>query len=122
MGKELVKKDRKTPQVKNKGGRPKVNLDVDLIKKLASIHCTKAEIASIVGCHVDTLYARYSDILRAGDEEGKMSLKRKMHEVAMHGDVKMLIWLSKQRLGYKERQPDEVAQTTFNVYVNEVPK
>jgi hypothetical protein len=122
-----VVKDKKSDEsnlsVEKKGpGRPKKDLDVDLIKKLASIHCTKEEIASVLGCHRDTLYARFSDILQQGDEEGKMSLKRKMHEVAMSGNVQMLIWLSKQRLGYKDRQPDEVAQTTFNVYVNEVPE
>lgn len=93
-----------------------------MVKKLAMIHCTKEEIATILGCHRDTLYARFSDVLRMGEEEGKMSLKRKMHEVAFKGNVQMLIWLSKQRLGYKERQPEEAQQVIVNLNVNEVPQ
>lgn len=106
---------------KNKGGRPKKDIDPNLVYDLAKIHCTKEEIAIIVGCHVDTLYARFSDVLRKGDEEGKNSLKRKMYEVAMQGNVQMLIWLSKQRLGHKDRQPEEAPNTVINVQINEVP-
>lgn len=103
-------------------GRPKKEIDPEQVFKLALIHCTAQEIAAVVGCHKDTIYARYSDALRRGHEEGQMSLKRKMHEVAMKGDTKMLIWLSKQRLGYREQFPEEAQQVNFNVHINEVPK
>lgn len=93
-----------------------------MVKKLSMIHCTKEEIATILGCCRDTLYARFSDTLREGDEEGKMSLKRKMHEIAMKGNVHMLIWLSKQRLGYKDRQPEGAQQVNIKLNVNEVPQ
>lgn len=115
-------KNNKSPPVKDKGGRPKSNIDPDQVLKLAQIHCTATEIASVLGCHRDTIYARFSDVLRKGHEEGQMSLKRKMHEKAMSGDTSMLIWLSKQRLGYKDKQPEEATQIHFNVHVNEVPK
>jgi len=110
------------PVVKKKGGRPKLNIDPKIILNLAMIHCTVQEIASIVGCSHETIYARFSDVLRKGHDEGQMSLKRKMHEKALAGDTPMLIWLSKQRLGYRDKQPDDVAITNFNVFVNEVPK
>ena len=58
-----------------------------------------------------------------------MSLKRKMHQVALEGhkgegDTSMLIWLSKQRCGYKDppRAPEEASNTVINVHVKEVPK
>ncbi len=107
---------------KNKGGQPKKVLDKKLIHDLAMIHCTKKEIATICGCSIETLYANYSDVLQKGDDEGKKSLKRMMHEKAMKGDTTMLIWLSKQRLGYRDKQPDEATHIQFNVMVQEVPK
>jgi|SRR6185436_15659552 len=103
-------------------GRPKLEIDPDAVYSLALIHCTVDEIASVLKCNRDTIYARFSDVLRAGHEAGQMSLKRKMHEKALAGDTQLLIWLSKQRCGYKDKQPDEATQTNFNVYVNEVPK
>ncbi len=106
---------------KNKGGRPKKEIDPELVRSLAMIHCTKEEIASIVKCSRETLYARFSDVLREGDDQGKQSLKRKMHEIAMRGNVQMLIWLSKQRCGYKDKQPDELPNTVINVQITDVP-
>lgn len=109
-------------EVMGKPGRPKKEIDPEQVFRLAHIHCTVNEIASVLDCNPDTIYARFSEVLRRGHEDGQMSLKRKMHEVAFNGDTKMLIWLSKQRLGYKDVMPEEVAQVTFNVYTNEVPK
>lgn len=108
---------------KNKGGRPLKEIDIDLVGKLAHIHCTKREIASIVGCDVDLLdTARISPVLLKGFDEGKMSLKRKMFEIALKGNATMLIWLSKQYLGHRDKQPDEVSQVNYTVVVHEVPK
>jgi hypothetical protein len=33
----------------------------------------------------------------------------------------MMIWLSKQHLGYKDAQPEEASLVIFNVQINEVP-
>lgn len=103
-------------------GRNKKEISSDQVYRLALIHCTANEIAAVLDCHKDTIYDRFSDVLQRGHEEGQMSLKRKMHEVAMAGDTKMLIWLSKQRCGYKDVQPEDATQINFNVYTNEVPK
>ena len=40
---------------KKKLGRPKFKIDYETVKKLASIMCTQEEIASFLGCSVDTL-------------------------------------------------------------------
>lgn len=105
----------------NKGGRPKLQLDEGLILELAKLHCTKKEIAAVMGCHVDTLYERYSDLLVKGEDEGKVSLKRLQWKSAQAGNVVMQMWLGKQWLGQREKAPDEVPQTYINVSVNEVP-
>lgn len=108
-------------QQKKITGRPKKNVDEKLVFELAKIHCTKQEIASIVGCHVDTLYARFSDIMQKGVDEGKRSLKRLQWEHAQKGNIQMLIWLGKQWLGQRDRQPEEAPNTVINIQVNEVP-
>lgn len=109
---------------KDVGGRPPADIDPQKVFDLAKIHCTDSEIAAVLRCAESTLKARFSALLREGREEGQMSLKRKMHEKALSGagDTQMLIWLSKQRLGYKDKQPEEATQVHFNVFVNEVPK
>lgn len=112
MGKKLEVK---------KTGRPLKHIDTNLVKELARIHCTRDEIARIVGCHVDTLYARFSDLLQEGMAEGKRSLKRLQWQQAERGNVQMLIWLGKQWLGQKDRQPDETPNTIINIQVNEIP-
>ena len=88
--------------------RPNFKLDEELIKKLASIHCTMAEIASIVGCSVDTLEENYSDIIKEAKAQGKMSLRRKMWTAAQEGNVTMMIWLSKNILGYRDKIDTEI--------------
>jgi hypothetical protein len=103
-------------------GRPALPVKEDDVYHLAKIHCTVAEIASVLNCSKDVIEERFTAIVHRGWEDGQMSLKRKMHSVAMEGDTKMLIWISKQRLGYKDIQPEEATQVHFNVYTNEVPK
>lgn len=110
--------------IKKHVGRPRKKLDEDELLKLARDDCTISEIAARLGCHVDTIFsnARYTELLHKGREEGNASLKRRMFEIALGGNVTMLIWLSKQRLGYKESQPEVAQQLNFNVMINEVPK
>lgn len=107
-----------------KNGRHKLAINADSVHRLALIHCTIPEIAAVLKCAESTITGRFMEALRKGHEHGQMSIKRKMHEKAFAGagDTTMLIWLSKQRLGYKERQPDEATQINFNVFINEVPK
>lgn len=106
-----------------KAGRHKLDINADSVFRLAKIHCTAAEIASVLRCSRETIYDRFSDDLHRGHEEGQMSIKRKMHEKAFKGDgdTQMLIWLSKQRCDYKDRRHEEETNTTFNISIKEVP-
>jgi hypothetical protein len=83
-------------------GRPKKIVDEKLIYKLAMIHCTNPEIASILGIGVDTLQRNYGDVIRSGRESGKQKLRRTMWQSALAGNVTMMIWLSKNILGYTD--------------------
>lgn len=112
-------------EIKPKLGRPfdtKKKIDTNLLYELARIHCTKEEIANILGCHRDTIYANYSDILQRAADEGKSSLRRLQWKSAESGNVNMQIWLGKQWLGQKDKQPEELENTVINVKINEVPK
>ena len=84
---------------KNRAVRTITEQDRELIYKLAAIHCSNKEIASIVGLHIDSLQRAFKDILAAGRENGKGKLRRKMWEQALNGNTTMLIWLSKNHLG-----------------------
>ena len=112
----------KTSEVAKKTGRPLKEVNEELVKSMASILCTMKEISSVVGVSVDTLEKRFTDVLRIGQEEGKCSLRRLQWKSAEAGNVNMQIWLGKQWLGQRDKQPDEVASTTINVQVSEIPK
>jgi len=83
--------------------RPRKPVDENLLRKLAAIHCNQDEMASILGVSVDTLQRRFAAQIKASRDEGKMSLRRKMWEMALNGNVSLLIWLSKNELGMSDR-------------------
>jgi len=82
-------------------------LDHDLIFKLATIHCTYEEIASVAGTSVSTLEKRFKHLIDKGRSEGKKSLRRAQFEKAIQGDVRMQIWLGRQWLEQKDQPVDE---------------
>jgi hypothetical protein len=87
-----------------KTGRPKLQIDGELVEKLAGIGCPNKEIASIVGCSVDTLDRHFADVITKGRENGKTRLRKKQIEVALAGTVTMLIVLGKNMLGQADKQ------------------
>ena len=86
------------------GGRPKIKIDPEQVRRLASIFCTMQQIGHVVGCSVDTLERRFADIIKEGRDMGRTSLLKKQYEVAMTGNVSMLIWLGKQHLQQSDKQ------------------
>lgn len=94
----------------DKGGRPKVSLDPEEVKKLATIGGTYAEMAAYLKVSVSTL-KKYSSVIDEGRELGKLSLRRKARMLALEGNVPMLLHLSKHVLGEK----DAPAQTNIAV-------
>lgn len=79
--------------------RPKKVIDPEQVKKLAMINCSLAEMAAVLGCNESTLQRRFAQVIKEGREQGKSSLKKKQFQVAMSGNVSMLIWLGKITLG-----------------------
>lgn len=100
-------------------GRPKFEIDMDAVRKLATIQCTQEEIASFLGCSVDTLQRseEFCGVYKKALESGKSSLRRFQWKAAEKGNTSMLIWLGKQYLGQKDQteSSDEIKVTVNNV-------
>lgn len=84
-------------------GRPKKEINEDDVFLLASFGLTREEIAAVCNCHPNTLDNRFYDVIKEGQTHRNASLRRKQFEVAMHGNVAMLIWLGKQYLQQTEK-------------------
>ncbi|MBK7380571.1 MAG: hypothetical protein IPJ03_16570 [Ignavibacteriales bacterium] len=92
-------------------GRPKIQIDWVQFEKLCAIFCTKEEIADWFNCSLDTIERAckrhyketFAVVYKKKMAAGKISLRRKQYEVAMSGNVTMLVWTGKQYLGQKDK-------------------
>lgn len=91
--------------------RPKFKIDYDMVEKLAGIQCTQQEIASFLGCSVDTLQRdeTFCGLYKKGQENGKMSLRRMQFKLA-EKNATMALWLGKQYLGQRDMVEVESTQ------------
>lgn len=108
--------------MRNKGGRPRVDIDWQQFDKLCNLQCTQIEIADWFDCSVDTIDRACKREKKKGFAEyyaqkrgkGRISLRRKQYEVAMAGNVSMLIWLGKQYLNQADQViADDSAKETY---------
>lgn len=86
-------------------GRPKKNIDYEMVEKLASIMATQEEIATFLDISVRTLLRdeHFCHIYKKGLEGGKMSLRRQQFKLSETNPT-MAIWLGKQYLGQTDKQ------------------
>ena len=89
-----------------KVGRKPIDIDYSLAEDLASIMCTQAEIAVIMGVSLSTLEhdKEFLRIHKKGMDNGRSSLRRMQYHTAEKGNATMQIWLGKQYLGQKDKQ------------------
>lgn len=85
-------------------GRPKKEIDYEVVEKLASIQCTQDEIANFLGLSVRTLQRdeEFCRLYKKGMDNGKMSLRRTQFKIAEKGNASMAIFLGKQYLGQRD--------------------
>lgn len=98
-----------------KTGRKLLDIDPELVRDLASIHCTMEEMAHILKCSVDTLENRFSDLIKEAKANGKASLRRVQWGLAQAGNPTMAIWLGKQLLNQREKSEETIVSTNFNM-------
>jgi len=73
------------------------------VEKLASYGLTNKEISEALGYDDSTLKRKFENFLTKGKANLKQRLKRKQIDVALGGNVSMLIWLGKQYLGQADK-------------------
>lgn len=96
----------------DQGGRPRIEIDMEELRRLVAIQCTAQECATVLGCSVDTLDRRikehgfdgFADYFEQNRGVGCTSLRRRQFEAAEAGNPAMLIWLGKQWLGQSDKQ------------------
>ncbi len=120
---------------KKKGGRPRKEVDLELLGKLCAMQCTDLEICAVLDISHDTLLRRkkgktskgsFAYVYKNNKEKGKASLRRMQWQKAREGNTTLLIWLGKQLLGQKDKSalehsgPDgkPIATTNDNIEIN----
>lgn len=106
-------------------GRPKITINWDEFDKLCHLQCTLVEIAEWFSCSEDTIERRvkeeygvtFAEHYKKKASKGKISLRRKQMDIALGGNVTMLIWLGKQYLGQSEKSDQNISIPTTNVTV-----
>jgi len=99
---EMKKKKKK----KKQGGRPRVEIDWKVFDNLCHIWCTLREIASAFSCSEDTIERAvkrekgvgFAEYYKEKADGGRIALRRKQLQVALAGNVTMMIFLGKQKL------------------------
>ena len=108
-------------------GRPKKSVDLEQLKKLLMLQCTKVECAAFFEVTKPTLDARIREAGYEGFQQfaeiyrqpGKISLRRHQWKSVESGHVGMQIWLGKQWLG----QSDKVeTKTEFSAAPEALPE
>jgi hypothetical protein len=102
--------------------RPKLDIDGDLVEKMASWGAKNIEIAAHFKCSEQTITERFQDNLRKGRSDLKMSLRQWQLASARNGNVVMLIWLGKQMLGQQERTELVLSKIPDEMLIEEAKK
>lgn len=109
--------NKKSPQkIKNKGGRPKIEINQSIFENMCAYQCTKDEICGILDIDEktltrwckDTYGLGFSEIYKKKCKVGLMSLRRIQWKHA-EKNASMAMFLGKVYLNQKEREEEEKA-------------
>jgi len=117
----MPKSKEKKPPVKVKknvghnGGRKVIPIDWSVVDKCLMTGSSGVQTAAFIGITDETLYNRcrkehgvdFSIYLLKQKQKGNSLLLGKQYQVAMGGNVTMLIWLGKQRIGQTDHPTDK---------------
>lgn len=98
----------------SRGPRRK-SLDWDKIEELLNADCKTTDIAAAFGVSDDTIRRRckedlnidYTSFCQQKKAEGDNILRNVQYKLAKEGNVAMLVWLGKQRLGQSDKTETE---------------
>jgi len=97
------------------GRRTPYPINWDEVDKFLMAGASGVQIASVIGITYETLYERcvkekkkpWSEYSLEKKQKGNSMLLGKQYQIAMKGNVTMLVWLGKQRLGQREKFLDD---------------
>ena len=103
------------------GGRPIIEIDWAEFDRLCEVQCTLAELALHFKMSEDTVEravkrdhgTSFAEYFAQKRKAGFVSLRRKQWELAMAGNVTMLIFLGKQHLGQSDRHELTLPQVSL---------
>lgn len=107
--------NKKANEIANKGGRPRKEINPDILSAIAHLQPTMEEMAAGLKVSLNTFKARLQEskelqeILEQSKNTGKLSLRRMMWKNAQSGNTTMQIWLSKQYLEMSDKQTVETS-------------
>lgn len=98
----------------------------DEFDKLCGMQCSLEEIASWFDCSADTIErsvkrehgVKFAEYFEQKRGKGKIALRRKQYEVALGGNIPMLIWLGKQYLDQKDKQENESKVESIQINID----
>lgn len=99
--------------------------DFEDLEKLCMLQCTQEEICCWFDIDDKTLTeiikkkykVSFSELFKQKRGKGKVSLRRKQMEIALAGNVSMLIWLGKQYLEQTEKQEEINDDQNININI-----
>lgn len=100
----------------------KYDINAKKVEKLASFGNTYPEIAAVLDVSEEILQKSYSTFYTKGRENLKERLRKKQINVALKGNVVMLIWLGKQYLGQKDKNELSLDEQTFEFLIGNKKK
>lgn len=113
MSDDKKKRDQKKNRFKKpaKDGRPRAHIDKQTFDNLLAIGCQLRECAEVLGVSEDIIESwckheqqlSFLDYRRQKASKGHANVRRKQYEVAMDGNVSMLIWLGKNWLKQSDK-------------------
>lgn len=83
--------------------RPKLQIDPQMVERMAQRGNTIEDMAVILGCSRDTLERRFAAQISKGRALRREWLRDRIWNCAMSGNVTMLIFLAKNDLGMMDR-------------------
>jgi len=102
------------------GGRPKKQVDEQLLEKLAKLHLPDKVIADILKIHVDTLHDRFSEKIEEWQSESKGKIASVLFD---EGVNKREPWalkaLAQRHLGYHDKVKTETVSVNINSQLSE---
>lgn len=100
---------------KPKRGRPKIKIPQNSVEELAAKGCTVEEIAGILGVSRNTIDRNFGEQVARGRNRLAENLRGKQVDMALQGNVPLLIWLGKQYLAQREKAETTVREEVVTI-------